>query len=184
MSTKPVAGGRKRESALPPAFTLFELLVFSPFVQRLAVNTFRAKRLDAAFSLIEVTIALGIVAFAVVAVLGVIPTGMNTLRDSTRESVEAQIVRSIGGQLGTGTFTNVNTNFYCDVDGRMVSDTNSAIFTITTSNQSAVPSYPGSANLNNLTNFLKTVRLDIKTRSTSNSYYISVAKTDATNTAQ
>jgi uncharacterized protein (TIGR02598 family) len=104
---------------------------------------------------------------------------MNTLRDSTRESVEAQIVRSISGQLGMGTFTSVNTNFYCDVDGQLVSDSNSAIFTITTSNQSAAPSYPGSANLKNLNNFLKTVRLDIKTRSTSNSYYISVARTDA-----
>ena len=86
MSTKRVAGGRKREGGLPPAFTLLELLVFSPFIQLLAVKTFRAKRPDSAFSLIEVTIALGIVTFAVVAVLGVI-----VLQPTTTHSTELSV---------------------------------------------------------------------------------------------
>jgi len=142
-------------------------------------------RPHAAFSLVEVTVALGIVTFAVVAVLGVIPTGMNTLRDATRDNVEAQIVRTVAGQLNAGTFTGLNTNVYYDVDGVATADANLAVFTVSASNQTTAPSYPGSSNLKNLTNFLKTVRLGIKIGATTktNFYSLSVAQTEAANAA-
>lgn len=49
----------------------------------------------AAFSLIEVVMAIGIVAFAFISVLGLIPTGLNTFRQAIDASVGAQIVQRV-----------------------------------------------------------------------------------------
>lgn len=50
---------------------------------------------QSAFSLIEVVMAIGIVAFAFISVLGLIPTGLNTFRLSIDASVGAQIVQRV-----------------------------------------------------------------------------------------
>lgn len=48
-----------------------------------------------AFSLIETAIALGIVAFALVALLGMLPAGLATFRQSIDTTVSAQIIQRI-----------------------------------------------------------------------------------------
>lgn len=48
-----------------------------------------------AFSLVEVTIAIGIVAFAFVALVGVLPVGLQTFRRAVDASVGAQITQRI-----------------------------------------------------------------------------------------
>lgn len=48
-----------------------------------------------AFSLIEVTIAIGIVSFAFVGVLGMIPTGLNTFRRAMDTSIGSQIAQRV-----------------------------------------------------------------------------------------
>lgn len=63
-----------------------------------------AKRREAAFSLVEVTIALGLAAFAVVAVLGVLPSGLKTLRDSLDEVSEANLFREFAGSAARTSF--------------------------------------------------------------------------------
>ena len=99
-----------------------------------------------AFSLVEVVIAIGIVSFAVVAILGLIPTGLNTLKDSTGETVRAQIVRSIAASALTANFSQLTTNNYFDSDGQ-AADSNTYPRYAVNSTLSA-PSFPGSANGN------------------------------------
>lgn len=47
------------------------------------------------FSLIELTIALGIVGFAVVSIIGLLPIGLKAFQDAARLNVEAEIVQQI-----------------------------------------------------------------------------------------
>lgn len=47
------------------------------------------------FSLVEITMALGIISVAFVALMGVLPTGLKSFRDSIDRSVTAQIVQRL-----------------------------------------------------------------------------------------
>jgi uncharacterized protein (TIGR02598 family) len=51
------------------------------------------------FSLVEVVLAIGVVAFAFVAIFALLPTGMNTFRQAMDTSVGAQIAQRIAGEL-------------------------------------------------------------------------------------
>lgn len=59
---------------------------------------------DPAFTLIEVTIALGIAAFSIVAVFGAMSSGFDTLRDSIDEVVEENLIREISGKASRTSF--------------------------------------------------------------------------------
>lgn len=52
-----------------------------------------------AFSLVEVVIAVGIAAFCLVVMLGLIPTGLSTNKDSSGETAAANIARCIFSDL-------------------------------------------------------------------------------------
>ena len=68
-----------------------------------------------AFSLIEVVIALGVVSFAIIAILGLVPTGLTTSHSSQDETRAAQIAQSIlatfsGQQFNSVTFLEYDSN--------------------------------------------------------------------------
>jgi len=52
-----------------------------------------------AFSLTEVVIALGIVSFALIAIVGLIPLGLNSLKDSVSDSTMSLLISNIRGSL-------------------------------------------------------------------------------------
>lgn len=52
-------------------------------------------RRDSAFSLVEVVLALGVVSFAVVAVIGLFPTALSSNRSSSNEARASQLARAI-----------------------------------------------------------------------------------------
>lgn len=54
----------------------------------------RSRKLNG-FTLVEVTIALGVVAFGFIAILGLLPTGLNTFRSAMDNSVGAQIAQKV-----------------------------------------------------------------------------------------
>lgn len=56
-----------------------------------------------AFSLIEVVIALGIIAFAIVAIVGMLPVALKSSQDSMRETDATLIAQRIFSELKTGT---------------------------------------------------------------------------------
>jgi uncharacterized protein (TIGR02598 family) len=64
-----------------------------------------SKKTDPAFTLIEVTIALGIAAFSIVAVFGALTSGFNTLRDSIDEVVEENLIREISSKASRTSFS-------------------------------------------------------------------------------
>ena len=82
-----------------------------------------AKR-QGAFSLVEVVLALGIVAFAVLAIVGLIPVGLNTARlgqgDTRADQIAADILTSIATQAQSRfpnvTISQPSTGFSYNVD--------------------------------------------------------------------
>jgi type II secretory pathway pseudopilin PulG len=58
-----------------------------------------------AFSLIEVVLALGVVAFAFVALLGMLPVGLNAFNNSIDSTMETQMAQSVMSQLRQAKFS-------------------------------------------------------------------------------
>jgi type II secretory pathway pseudopilin PulG len=90
-----------------------------------------------AFSLVEVTLALGIAAFCLIAVFGLMPVGVQTNRNATSQTAAANIIAAIIADLRVipktpGTWTGTSSEFcislgtsrtlYFDREGRCSSD--------------------------------------------------------------
>jgi hypothetical protein len=60
----------------------------------------------AAFSLIEVTLAIGVAAFCLIAVIGLIPVGVQTNRNATSQSAAINIMAAVIGDLRATPRTN------------------------------------------------------------------------------
>lgn len=54
---------------------------------------------NSGFSLVEVTIALGITAFAITSMMAVLHTGLGVLRDSVDSSVGTRILQAVGAEI-------------------------------------------------------------------------------------
>jgi len=55
----------------------------------------KARKRQAAFSLVEIAMALGIVSFAFISVLGLLPVGLSTFRKAINASIGSQIVQKV-----------------------------------------------------------------------------------------
>jgi len=78
----------------------------------------------AAFTLIEVAISLGIFSFAFIAILGVIPSGLRSMRDSIDATAGARILQGVeAGLRGKGAATNAT--IYFDESGSPTSQSGS-----------------------------------------------------------
>ncbi len=84
------------------------------------------RRRSAAFTLVESVIAIGIVSFAMLSILGLIPVGLGTFRQAMSLTVEASIVQAVSGQLMRADYTNLasssSTNMYFDQEGNRVAE--------------------------------------------------------------
>jgi len=61
-----------------------------------------------AFSLVEVALALGIISVALVALLGMVPIGLNTFRESLEDTVQADILRKLSAQFQEAPFKSLS----------------------------------------------------------------------------
>jgi len=61
-----------------------------------------------AFSLVETTLAIGIVAFGLVGILGLLPSGLATFRQAMDTSTSSHIVQQVVTDLQQGSFTNLS----------------------------------------------------------------------------
>lgn len=68
----------------------------------------KSSRIANAFSLVEVVLALGVVSFAVVAILGILPVGLNTSHSAQDETRAAQIAEDILASLAGQAPSNYN----------------------------------------------------------------------------
>ena len=103
------------------------------------------------FTLVEVSLACGIISFALVSILGLIPVGLNTLRETMDQTVEGQIVQKSSAQILLMPFSQLQMNyataqnFFYDSEGEAVSGANDAAYTVTIS-PPANAIYPGFSN--------------------------------------
>ena len=79
-----------------------------------------------AFTLVECVMAIGIVSFAMVSILGLIPVGLGTFRDAMNLTVQTTILQSVSGELLRMDYSEVKaTNFYFDQEGVRVGSSSS-----------------------------------------------------------
>lgn len=126
---------------------------FSGALSRKAIPVRRKPGCTRAFSLVEVTIAVGIVSFSMLAVMGLLPVGLKTLHDSSTQYATATIAQQIVSDLQLMPFTasasnpgysisamNGKMNYYT-VAGTRTTTAADSFFTVTFSTNS--PALPG-----------------------------------------
>jgi uncharacterized protein (TIGR02598 family) len=57
------------------------------------------RRSNCAFSLVEVTLALGIAAFCLIAVFGLVPVGLQTNRNATSQTIATNVIAAVVADL-------------------------------------------------------------------------------------
>ncbi len=92
-------------------------------------NFSRSRQGEAGFSLIEVTIAMAIAAVALVTLLGLIPQGMDTMREAGDEAIEGRIHQQLLNELQMTPFekdiidTYDGKEFFYDSQGEEIGNT-------------------------------------------------------------
>ena len=99
----------------------------SPQLLRNALPPSRRAHPQAAFSLVEVTLAIGIIAFAFVALFGLLPTGMATFRASVDATNDITIMQEMNAMVQVTAWQNLDNLdsnkatgdvYYFDEEGR------------------------------------------------------------------
>src|SRR4051812_20667830 len=93
-----------------------------------------SSRSRAAFSLVEVALAIGIIAFAFVALLGLIPTGLTTFKNAIDKTNETLIVQDLNSMIQVTDWSKVDALdyktsqevYYYNDEGRFVDTKSSA----------------------------------------------------------
>lgn len=101
------------------------------------------------FSLVEIVIAMGILTFCLVAIMGLLPVGLSTLREATGATIEAQIVSQIASDVAQTPFRSLEDfastgPYYFDNEGRRVAGATDAVYSAAL--VVAGPNYPGRPN--------------------------------------
>src|SRR3712207_6838411 len=85
------------------------------------------RRRSGGFSLIEVTLAIAIVAFAFIALIGLLPAGMSVFNQTMDATNEMRITSDLTALLQATEYSKIPTNpkivqntFYFDVDGALI----------------------------------------------------------------
>jgi uncharacterized protein (TIGR02598 family) len=84
---------------------------------------------EGGFSLIEVTIAMGVMAFAAIAILGIIPNGLAAATRSSQTTIAARLASEVQSeiqQVGLASFATDTT--YFDGDGKILTSTAGAVY--------------------------------------------------------
>lgn len=116
------------------------------------------------FSLIELTISIGIVAFAMMALIGVMPIGMAASQEAMRQTAHAHILGQISSDLGMMSFDDVDSyvskDYFFDYEGQRVDTKGDSVFTVTL--EPLAPNYPGVTELSDMGNRLQRVVVELR----------------------
>jgi len=99
-----------------------------------------------AFSLVEVLIALGVIGFALTALIGLMPVGLSIFRESMTATVQADVLRQLASQFQETPFaalTNSTNMLYFSDQSSLVTNSADALLGVTytfTSNTSLLSS--------------------------------------------
>jgi len=108
----------------------------------------KSQKASVAFSLIEVVMALGIVAFSLTALIGLLPIGLSLFKQAMDTSVLSRIVQQVSGDLQQADFDAISQStpevLYFDEQGMETTSANAAIYWVKVSIFSDA-ALPGSA---------------------------------------
>jgi len=83
----------------------------------------------AAFTLVECVLAIGLVSFALVAVIGLMPVALRVLQDSSRDTVQAHMLGTVIADFRAQSFDTVAAKqFFFDENGVLLDSSNGARF--------------------------------------------------------
>ena len=106
---------------------------YDPHLPFLKKGIFGPAKSFRAFTLVEVTLSIGIVSFVILVMLGINSVGISTLGDANNANLEAQIIQAISNEAALTDFSNL-TNLagtrYYDQEGRQVPQTSSIYATV------------------------------------------------------
>lgn len=109
-------------------------------------------RASSAFTLIETVLAIGIVSFAFVALMGLLPCGLQVFRKAMDTTLEGQMVQHLVGQLSQTPYDDLTQlqgqDFWFDEAGGPVTESSAGIYSASLS-LNAQPALPGSASYAN-----------------------------------
>ncbi|MDR0532341.1 MAG: Verru_Chthon cassette protein B [Verrucomicrobiales bacterium] len=120
-----------------------------------------------AFSLVEVTLAIGIVSFAILGTLGTFSVGLTTIHDAKNDVAYAQIVSQVSSMVLQTPFdqiqsTNAGDTLYFDQAGKQLDNSSGAVYRaaleVTPGGESA---YPGAQP--ELSSSAKSVQITVST---------------------
>jgi uncharacterized protein (TIGR02598 family) len=85
-------------------------------------NLKQTKRVNSGFSLVEIVVAVGIVATVMVALLGMIPTGLNTVNEAADTMAEIRIAQQLISEVQMTDWDDIDTkwnqsDYYFDGEG-------------------------------------------------------------------
>lgn len=125
----------------------------------------RIRFIPGGFSLVEVTLAIGVVGFAFVALLGLLPVGMQTFRQAVDTSVRSQIVQRVFNEALQTNFETLvsvpSSDLYFDDQGNEVPRTESIYHVnVQIFPQTDLPT-PASGGTNGANTNLATIRIKI-----------------------
>lgn len=118
-----------------------------------------------AFSLIEVTLAVGIVFIAIVTMLGIMPVGLSTMRDARDATIRAQIAQRITSEALVLPFTKLSglldKTYYFDNEGFQQMEKNGATrFEVFLEKANAI--YPGSSTADQLEQSITSLKVHVQ----------------------
>ena len=143
------------------------------------------------FTLVEVSIALGLISFALIAMIGVMQTGLSVLHDANQKTIDAQILQQVSSAMAVNTASNrpafsvnigtsASYTLYFDPDGDLLSTSTGARYSAVLQDQApALPGVTASADISSLQTSLKwtkisITRIDIPNAQT-NTYFVPIA---------
>jgi uncharacterized protein (TIGR02598 family) len=92
------------------------------------MRTFAA-HLVRGFTLVEVAMAMGVVSFSVLAMVGLNSVSLATLSDARKEAVGQRIAQTVASRLNTGSFADLQASQeYFDSEGLRVTGTSDAVY--------------------------------------------------------
>ncbi|PTX99987.1 hypothetical protein DB346_19465 [Verrucomicrobia bacterium LW23] len=91
----------------------------------------RSHSASAGFTLVEVTLSIGLLSFSLLALIGLVPSGLGALRDSLDQTTRAQIVQRISNDLALTDFSTISTApIYFDQEGQTLRSSTGAHYRV------------------------------------------------------
>lgn len=120
-------------------------MVDSPQLSRLQLRI-------SAFSLIEVTIAMGVMSFCLLTTIGLLPVALTTMRSAMDQTMGSQIMQQIASQATLTPFSQlddyVKTPLFFDQEGQLTGIASEQRFKVSLEkvNSASISPFPGSQN--------------------------------------